>query len=419
MFRALAGREYRLFWAGAFLSNAGTWMQTVAQAWLVLELTDSALWLGVDNFMATIPGLVLTLPGGVIADLFDRRRLLLTTQFGAGLSALALAVSVTTGAVNIWVVLGLTLWTGCCFAVSGPSFLAFTADLVERRDLPNAVALISTQFQLSRVVGPVLAALTIRSFGLAGCFYANALSYAAVVAGLLLMRTRRREPTVAAAAEEATGDGVAATPAAPPRDLRSLRRDLLEGFAYVRTRPRVWLVMVCSAVVSLFGTSYLVLTPVVARDRFGWDEAGLSLLMGTAGAGAVCGALFVAYLGDIERKGRFVLGASFGTGVFVAGFGLAGRPALALALLFAVGCSTVCFYAVGNTLIQQLVTDRMRGRAMSMWILTFIGTMPFGSLLAGAAAKAYGAPATLASCGLVIALFALWVALRRPALRET
>nr|MDQ3806051.1 MFS transporter [Acidobacteriota bacterium] len=177
--------------------------------------------------------------------------------------------------------------------------------------------------------------------------------------------------------------------------------------------------LLASAVVSFFGTPYLVLAPVFARDVYGWGEAGLSLMTGTAGAGALCGALAVAYLGDIERKGRFVLGASFSTGLLLVGFGLAGRPALALPLLFAVGCSTVCFYAVGNTLLQQLISDRMRGRVMSMWILTFIGSMPFGSLLAGAAAKSYGAPATLASCGLVIALFVLWVAVRHPRLRET
>ncbi|HWS54006.1 MAG TPA: MFS transporter, partial [Pyrinomonadaceae bacterium] len=195
-------------------------------------------------------------------------------------------------------------------------------------------------------------------------------------------------------------------------------RDLLEGVAYVRTRPRVWLVLICSVVLSLLGTSYLVLLPVVSRDRFGWGESGLSLMMGVAGAGALCGALLVAHLGDINRKGRFVLGASLGTGLFVVGFGLAGWPALALALLFVVGCLRVCFYAVGSTLLQQLDSDRMRGRVMSMWILTFVGTMPFGSLLAGAAAVAYGERPTLAACGLVVALFVLWVALRRPQLRE-
>jgi MFS family permease len=394
----------------------------------VLELTNSALWLGLDHFMATIPGLLLTLPGGVFADLFDRRLLLLFTQCGAGLSALALAVCVTTGAVSIWAVLALTLWTGCCFAVSGPSFLSLTSDLVERRDLANAVALISTQFQLSRVLGPVLAALTIRYFGLAGCFYANALSYVAVIAGLSMMRvTKKRDDEAAAEGGDvggATGGGVVEVAAVGegqgvagagrrPRGLRALAGDLLEGLGYVRGRPRVRLLLLCSAVTSLFGASYLVLVPVVARDRFGWGETGLALLMGTAGAGALCGTLAVAYLGDIERKGRFALAAACATGVFIVGFGLAGSPLAALPLLFAVGVSTLCFYTAGNTLLQQLVTDRMRGRVMSMWLLTFVGTMPFGSLLAGAAAKAYGTTPTLAACGLAIVCFALWVALRR------
>ncbi|HYY93077.1 MAG TPA: MFS transporter, partial [Pyrinomonadaceae bacterium] len=184
MFRALAHRNFRLFWTGAFLSNAGTWMQSVAQAWLVLQLTNSGTWLGVDNFMATSPGLILTLVGGVIADLVDRKRLLIYTQAVAGLAALVLTVLIATGAVNIWSVLALTFVTGCCWAISSPSYMALTVDLVEREDLANAIALNSTQFQLARVIGPVAAALTIRAFGLSGCFLANGLSYAAIVAAL-------------------------------------------------------------------------------------------------------------------------------------------------------------------------------------------------------------------------------------------
>ena len=152
MFRALSHRNYRLFWIGAFLSNVGTWMQGVAQGWLVLELTDSPFWLGLDAFVATIPGLLFTLVGGVFADLIDRRRLLLATQVAAGIAALGLALLVWTNVVDRWMVLGFSFVTGCCMALASPSFLALTYDLVGREDLPNAVALNSTQFQLSRVV---------------------------------------------------------------------------------------------------------------------------------------------------------------------------------------------------------------------------------------------------------------------------
>src|SRR4029079_1725865 len=188
MFRALSNRNYRLFWTGAFLSNIGTWMQAVAQGWLVLQLTNSAFWLGLDAFMATAPAFVLTLLGGVFADLIDRRRLLLYTQVVAGAAALGLATLVATGVVNRWMVLGFSLVTGCCMSLASPSYLAMTYDLVGREDLANAIAMNSTQFQLSRAVGPTLAGVAFRFFGLAGCFYANGLSFVAVVASLWMVR---------------------------------------------------------------------------------------------------------------------------------------------------------------------------------------------------------------------------------------
>src|SRR5919199_2612514 len=184
MFRALSHRNFRLFWTGAFLSNVGTWMQAVAQGWLVLQLTSSPFWLGLDAFMATAPGLVLTLLAGVFADLVDRRRLLLFTQVGAGLSAFTLAILIWTGVVQIWMILLLSFVTGCCFAIAGPSYQAFTLDLVNREDLANAIALNSTQFQFSRVIGPTLAGLALKYFGLAGCFFANAFSFLAVIVSL-------------------------------------------------------------------------------------------------------------------------------------------------------------------------------------------------------------------------------------------
>jgi len=188
MFRALSHRNFRLFWAGAFLSNAGTWMQSLAQGWLVLQLTNSGTWLGVDNFMATVPGLLLTLVGGVIADLVDRKRLLIITQAGAGASALVLGVLILTGTVQLWMILALSFVTGCCWAISGPAYQAITVDLVEREDFANAIALNSSQFQLARVIGPLLAALTISFFGLAGCFLINGLSYVAICAALARVR---------------------------------------------------------------------------------------------------------------------------------------------------------------------------------------------------------------------------------------
>src|SRR6185436_6612920 len=217
MFRALSHRNYRLFWTGAFLSNVGTWMQAVAQGWLVLQLTNSPFWLGLDAFMATAPGLVLTLIGGVFADRIDRRRLLLYTQVVAGLAALGLAALVATSVVNRWMVLGFSFVTGCCMSLASPSYLALTYDLVGREDLANAIALNSTQFQLSRGVGPTLAGVAFRVFGLAGCFSANGLSFIAVVAALWMVRMERRSNIAPSSGKQ-----------------RPIRRDLIEGLHYVR-----------------------------------------------------------------------------------------------------------------------------------------------------------------------------------------
>ncbi len=404
MFRALSHRNFRLFWTGAFLSNVGTWMQAVAQGWLMLQLTNSAFWLGLDAFMATFPGFFLTLLGGVFADLVDRRRLLIYTQVVAGVAALGLATFVWTGAVNRWIVLGFSFVTGCCMALASPSYLAMTFDLVGREDLANAIALNSTQFQLSRVVGPALAGFGFRLFGLAGCFYANGLSFIAVVVSLSMVRLEPRTPS--------------GGPSRSARDRRALWRDLLEGFRYVRNRPRVFSLLMISAVNSLFGAPYFALIPIYARDVFHLGATGLAWLMGMAGAGAFCGAAFLTILGDFRRKGWFVLGGSLAFGVSVMAFALSTRLMLSYVFLFCLGFSIVISVAAANTLLQKLVTDQMRGRVMSMFILSFIGTMPIGNILAGTASHRFGVPYTLATGGLAIMIFAITMMTFNKRLRE-
>lgn len=400
MFRALSHANYRRFWIGAFLSNVGTWMQAVAQGWLVLQLTDSAFWLGLDGFMATAPGFVLTLAGGVFADLVDRRRLLLYTQVVAGVAAFALAVMVSTQLVNVYMVLGFSFVTGCCMALAGPSYQAMTYDLVGREDLANAVALNSTQFQLSRVVGPVAAALGFSLFGLAGCFYANGVSFIAVVVSLNLVRFG--EKTVAAHSV---------------KDRRALWQDLIDGFRYVRNRPRVFSLLSISAITSLFGAPYLTLAPIFARDIFKLGATGFAWMMGTAGAGAFLGALTLAYLGDFKKKGWSVLGGALAFGICVIGFAQSTSLALSLIFLFGVGFAIVSSIAVTNTLLQKLVTDQMRGRVMSMFIFTFVGAMPIGNLLAGAASDRFGAPATLTTGGVAIIAYVIIMGLVNDRLR--
>ena len=403
MFRALSNPNFRLFWIGAFLSNVGTWMQTVAQGWLVLQLTNSPFWLGLDAFMATAPGFVFTLIGGVFADLIDRRRVMLYTQVAAGIAALGLAILVATNVVDRWMVLGFSFVTGCCMALASPSFLAMTYDLVGREDLANAIAMNSTQFQLSRVVGPALAGVGFRFFGLAGCFFANALSFVAVVASLWKVRPQINTHAV---------------PSHSVRDRRALWRDLIEGFRYVRNRPRVSSLLMLSAVDSFFGAPYFTMVPIYARDIFHLGETGLALMMGTAGAGAFLGALLVAYLGDFRRKGWFVLGGAIMFGICITVFALTTSLALSLTFLFGLGFALVVSVALTNTLLQKLVTDQMRGRVMSMFILSFMGTMPLGNIIAGTVSSHFGPQRTLAVGGLVVTVFAASVAIFNKRLRE-
>ena len=402
MFRALSHANYRRFWLGAFLSNIGTWMQAVAQGWLVLQLTDSAFWLGFDGFMATVPGFFLTLAGGVFADLVDRRRLLLFTQVVAGLTAFALAILVGTHQVTLYMVLGFSFITGCCMAIAGPSYQAMTYDLVGREDLANAVALNSSQFQLSRVVGPVCAAFGFKFFGLAGCFYGNGISFIAVVIALKMVRFDDKIKTVAAHSV---------------KDRRALWQDLIAGFRYVRHRPRVFSLLSISATTSLFGAPYLTMVPIFARDIFHLGASGLAWMMGTAGAGAFLGALVLAYLGDFRRKGWSVLGGAFSFGICLIVFSQSTNLVVSLLFLFGIGFSIVTSVAVTNTLLQKLVTDEMRGRVMSMFILSFVGAMPIGNLLGGVVSHRFGAPLALTAGGLAIVIYVTIVSLKSKRLR--
>jgi MFS family permease len=404
MFRALRHRNFRLFWSGAFLSNTGTWMQAVAQGWLVLQLSNSPFWLGVDAFMSTAPGLLFTLVGGVFADLIDRRKLLIYSQIVAGFAALTLGTLVVTGVVKVWMILCLSFVTGCCMSIAGPSYMALVFDLVGREDLANAIALNSTQFQLARALGPMAAGVGFKVFGLAGCFFANGVSFAAVCIGLVMVRY---DQTLNPQQHEQV-----------TKEERRFIKNLTDGFRYVARRRRVSMLLIISAVTSLFGAPYIAMSPVFARDVLHLGETGLALLMGMAGAGALFGALFLAYLGDFRRKGWFVLGGDLGFALCLIGFSLSTNILVSLVFLFALGFGIVCSVAVTNTLLQKLVTDEMRGRVMSLFMLSFIGAMPIGNLIAGAASHRFGAPRTLAAGGLIITIFVATVTWRSPRLRQ-
>jgi predicted MFS family arabinose efflux permease len=286
-------------------------------------------------------------------------------------------------------------------ALASPSYLAMTYDLVGREDLANAIAMNSTQFQLSRVVGPALAGVAFRVFGLAGCFFANGISFVAVVVALWMVRSDR--PGSAAHAVS---------------DRRALWRDLVEGISYVRNRPRVSSLLILSAVNSFFGAPYFSMVPIYARDIFRLGETGLALMMGIAGGGAFLGALLVAYLGDFRRKGWFVLGGATMFGLCITGFALSSRLTFSLLFLFGLGFALVVSVALTNTLLQKLVTDKMRGRVMSMFLLSFMGTMPIGNILAGTLSNHFGPQRVLAIGGLIVTTAASGVAIFNKRLRE-
>lgn len=394
-FPALRNPGFRLFWIGAFVSNIGSWMQTVAQGWLVLELTDSAFMLGLVGFVGTFPMLLLLLVGGVYADRFDRRVVLLWTMGGLMTFAAALAALTWTGEVRIGHILVLALLSGGAIALGAPAFQAFVHDLVGRRDLQNAIALNSAQFNMSRVVGPSVAGLAIGTIGLAGCFGLNAVSYLAAIAVLLKIRAASRPAPNPAPVWEA----------------------IVEGIGYVRQRRRIQALLVLVALISILAMPYATLLPIIARDRLGLDAAGLGYLFAVGGTGAVAGALSLAVPRAFRHRGVYLLAMGGVTGVATLALGLARDPVVAAGALVGISFAATSVVALSNTLLQELVDDEMRGRVLSMFGVAFMGTFPIGNLLAGSLAAWISASGTMATTGAVLLLAVAVIAATRPRLR--
>lgn len=392
---AFRNPQYRIFWTGALVSNIGAWMQTVGQGWLVLELTDSAFMLGLVGFAGSLPWLVLLLVGGVYADRVDRRRLLIRANLGMMAFAAVLTVLTWTGVVQIWHVLVLSFAGGSAIAMAAPAFQAFLFDLVERRDLQNAIAMNSAQFNLSRIVGPSIAGLTLSVIGLAGCFGVNTLSYLAAILALLLIRARSR----------------------PVPDRSPVWKSLVAGVGYVRERPRIQTLLAIAALVSLLAMPYSTLLPIVARDALGLDASGLGWLFAIGGIGAVCGALSVAFRHLLPRRGPWLLGCAIATGLATLALGLSRTPVAAGGSLVAIGFFATSAVALSNTLLQELVDDPMRGRVLSMFGLAFMGTFPLANLAAGSLAAMTTASTTLAISGAALAVVVAGIAVARPRLR--
>ncbi len=395
-FRALRHADFRLFWSGNFISNIGSWMQNVAQGWLVLQLTNSPFWLGLVGFIQQVPALIFSLPGGVIADRAGRRRMLLATQTTMMVLALALGVLVQARWITVRQIAVIAFLAGITMALNAPTYQAALRDLVERKDTLNAIALNSIQFNLSRVLGPSLAGFAIAGVGVVACFYLNALSYLPLL--YVIWRVRFPSPQ--------------------EREVISIREDLAEGFRYVRINGPILLLILLVALVSMFGLPYLVMMPSFARDVLHVGAKGLGYLVASAGVGALLGGIHLAAQHSRRRRGPLVLGAAITFFATILLFCFSRRPAVSALLLALVGAAMVNSVATVNSLIQTLVPDTIRGRVLSMHTMAYLGFTPLGSLLVGVLAERWGAPAALGlSSGFALVVTTL-IAFAAPGVRR-
>ncbi|MDQ3869986.1 MAG: MFS transporter [Chloroflexota bacterium] len=387
---SLASPAFRLFLSGALVANVGTWMQATAQGWLVLRLTDSPASLGLASFAALVPTLILSLYAGVLADRLDRRRLLLGTQVAIGLLAAVLALLVTAGVVEFWQILVIAFLAGTAQALGLPAFQALVPMLVERRVVGNAIALNSAQFNLSRILGPVLAGILVASVGEAASFWLNAAAACVLVYALHTIRLPRQEAMARAEA--------------------GLWSNLLDGLRYVRSQKVLAALVVLAGAPALFVLPYIALMPLYARDILAIGAPGLGLLTAAVGLGAVGGALLLALLRPQGSNGRVLVVGFVWAAVALAAFALSQVVWLSCIALAALGAALIGYYTSTNTLVQLLSPSRFRGRILSVQALTSLGLLPVGSLVAGAVAARVGAPVTLLG-GAVLALVALGLVL--------
>ncbi|MBI5481483.1 MAG: MFS transporter [Deltaproteobacteria bacterium] len=397
-FAALRHRNYRLFFAGQLVSLVGTWMQSVAQGWLVYQLTGSALALGLVSAAGQAPVLVLALLGGAVADRVAKRPLLLFTQSALGCFALLLGALTALDLVRPWHVALIAALSGVANAFDLPTRQAFVTEMVGEDDLLNAIALNSAIFHGARIIGPTVAGLMVASVGLSACFLVNGASFLAVIAALVAMRLPPR--------------------ARPPAD-GSLWRNLVAGVRYAARTPHVAAILLLVATFGVFGLPYAVLLPVYARDILGVGPQGLGMLFAASGTGALAGSLALATFSRTRRRALLLLVGLGAFAVAIGGFGWSQRFGLALGFLVVSGASAITFMASCNTLLQTTVPEELRGRMMGMYSFVFLGLAPFGALQAGSVAHAFGAPVAIlvgaVVCVVAVVLVVGFVpTLRRP-----
>ncbi|MGH9723360.1 MAG: MFS transporter [Bryobacteraceae bacterium] len=386
VFKAFHYRDFRLQWIGACISSIGTWMQSVAQSWLVLELSQSPKFLGLDAFLGQIPIVLFSLVGGVVADRMDRRKLLVLSQVIQLSCAFLLAGLIATGAVRVWQILCLSFIVGTAQAFGGPAYSALIPSLVDKEDLPNAIALNSIQFNLARVIGPALGGLAFTKLGYVWCFSLNGLSFIAVIITLTQLRTQFN----------------------PQSSSESMLGSMKQGFGFIRNQGAMTGLIILAFTMTALGIPLLTFLPVIAKDVFQAGPDVFTLMMSISGAGAVCGALIVAALGNIRHKGRVALLMLGALGAGITGFALSRSLWLSLVLLFVAGVALVAVFAMISSLVQLITSHEMRGRVMSVYNVAFRGGMPLGALAAGFFVERFSAPPVLAVNGLLLLALAFY-----------
>jgi MFS family permease len=390
--RAFRHRDFRLFWSGQLVSLVGTWMQSVGQVWVVLELTGSPFKLGVISALQFGPMLFFSLLAGALADRVRKRRLLLLTQGALMLQALALAALDWTGQIQFWHVAVLAAFYGVANTLDLPARQSFVGELVGKGDLMNAIALNATVFNGARVVGPAVAGLLIARYGVAPAFLLNGLSFLGVLAALAAIRNEG---------------------APRPRAAATLGQEIFQGVRYAAATPLIGLILGLLLVVSLFVLNFNVLVPLVARDVLHEGARGFGLLMASLGLGAVAGALTLAAMTRTRPPLALIVAAALVTAAGLLGLSAVRHFWVAAAALAVMGFAQIFFMASCNTTVQVTAPDHLRGRVMSLYALVFVGVHPFGALLAGGVAETWGVGAACLWGGgmglcLVLALALLW-----------
>jgi predicted MFS family arabinose efflux permease len=371
-------------------------MQKVAQSWLVLELTNSATYLALDAFLGELPILLFTLIGGVVADRRDRRKLLLASQVIQMTSAFTLALLVFGGRVHIWHVLMLSFASGCAQAFGGPAYQSLIPSLVRKEHLPNAIALNSIQFNIARVLGPLLAGVALHAFGTAACFGLNGVSFLVVIAALLSLN----------APHTAKASG------------RRMLDELGTGLKYVRDEKDLLTLTILALASTFLGVPLLTFLPVFARNVFHADVGQYSQMMAWSGIGAIAGALAVAWLGRFRHMGRAALVILLFSGIVTVAFALSRALWVSHLLLLVTGAGMMIVFSLLTSLVQLIAPNEMRGRVMSVYMVAFRGGMPLGSLVTGVVVDQAGAPFAIAVNGALLSILAAWFLFRFRTLGE-